>query len=378
MDYLLTDEQNQFRDIVRRFVEDKSPGIAVRQQMATDTGYDAAVWQSLSQDLGLSGIVVPEAYGGQGFSDIELGIVMEEMGRGLLCSPFFSSSVLSGSAIEFTGSEDDKQALLPGIADGSQRWALAILEPGGDCDITEITTTATPTADGYKLSGTKGYVIDGHGAEQLLVVARLVGSVGGEGIGAFRVDGDASGMQRELLNTIDSSRKQATVILHNVHGIAVGEPGNVLDGIHKTLQRVFVALAGEMVGGAEKMLYSAVEYTSNRRQFGRLIGSFQALKHKCADLLMEVELARSAAFTASSALAERNEHASVYASMAKSAAADAFMHAAAACIQLHGGIGFTWDHDTHLWYKRAKTSEVLFGDPYWHREHVVAAWSDEI
>ncbi len=378
MRFSFSDEQQQFRDIVNRFLNAKYSTVDARRLLETDRGFDDALWRDLTHDLGLPALVVPEEYGGQGFGWVEMGIVMEEMGRVLLCSPYYSSAVLACSAILNAGSEDDKQRLLPDLANGSARGCLAVFEPGGSWTPDGIAMVARDSADGYLLSGTKSFVIDGHTADTIIVVARLEGTVGDVGITLFEVVGVAAGLTRKLLKTIDGTRKHARLTLVDVPGRPIGVPGEGAVALNVTLDQASVALANEMVGGAEHMLYSAVEYAGARRQFGRLIGSFQAIKHKCADLLLEVELAKSAAYGAASALAENHPQAGVLASMAKCSAADAFMRAAADCIQIHGGIGFTWDHDTHLWFKRAKCSEVLFGDPNWHRERVALNWSDDL
>lgn len=374
MRFSFTDEQHQFRDVVQRFLKDKSPTTEVRRLMEEEEGFDRTVWKQLCEELGLSALHVPEKYGGQGFGFVELGIVMEEMGRSLLCAPYFSSSVLAAGAILNAGSEQQKMALLPKIASGDCLATLAFTEPNGRWDATGVELTATATDEGFQLDGVKSFVLDGHIADLIVVLARTPGTEGEQGLSFFTVDADAEGLQRCQLQTMDSTRKQARLDFHCVPAELLGELEQAAPALTKTLDQAAVALANEMVGGAQQLLDSAIAYSQIRVQFGRTIGSFQAIKHKCADLLLEVELAKSAAYYAASAAAEDDDDLPALASIAKSSAAEAYMRAAADCIQIHGGIGFTWDHDTHLWFKRAKSSEVFLGDPAYHRELLMQRW----
>lgn len=377
MRFSFTDEQHQFREVVQRFLKDKSPSSEVRRLMQEEDGFDPTVWKQLNEQLGLSALHIPEKYGGQGFSFIELGIVMEEMGRSLLCAPYFSSTVLAASAILNAASEQQKMALLPGIASGKCLATLAFTEPNGQWPVANVELAAVSCGQGYQLDGVKHFVLDGYIAELIIVVARTPGTDGEEGLSFFSVDGSAKGLEKFRLETMDETRKQARLDFHGVPAELLGELNRGAPALIKTLDQAAVALANEMVGGAQQMLDSAVAYAKMRVQFGRTIGSFQAIKHKCADLLLEVELARSAAYYAASAAAEDDPDLPALASLAKSAAADTFMHAAADCIQIHGGIGFTWDHDTHLWFKRAKSSEVFLGDPSYHRELMMQRWQSQ-
>ena len=376
MAFVFTEEQEQFRDIVARFLRDTSPTVEVRRLMETDAGFDGGVWDRLNRELGLSALQVPEALGGQGFSFVELGIVCEEMGRALLCAPYFSSAVLATDAILQAGDPGQQADLLPAMASGERRGALAVTEPNGGWDAGAIETTATRNGTVYRLDGAKSFVIDGHTADFLVVVAREPGSSGADGVSFFTVAGDAPGLDRRLLETVDATRKQARLTFRGVPAEPLGEPGGGALALERILVDAVTALASEMVGGAQQMLDSAIEYTKLRMQFGRAIGSFQAVKHKCADMLLEVELAKSAAYQAAAAVADGAEDAPALASLAKAAASDTYLQAAADCIQLHGGIGFTWDNDTHLWFKRAKSSEVLFGDATHHRERMLEDWPE--
>lgn len=368
MRFGFTDEQAQFRVVVRRFMRDRSPASDVRRQMASVDGYDRAVWQRLTRELGLTGIHVPEQYGGQGFGFVELGIVLEEMGRALFCAPFFATAVLATQALLNGATDAQKRALLPAIAVGERIATLAWVEANGRWDVGGIALTATSADGGYLLDGTKKFVLDGHTADLVIVVARARGTAGEDGVSLFAVDAPCAGLTRRRLETLDATRKQAELVFNNVPARLLGDLGSGAVALSRTLEQAAVALACEMVGGARALLESAVEYAKLRMQFGRPIGSFQAIKHRCADLLLEVELANSAACYAAAALAEDDPEVPALASLAKACASDAYMRTAAECIQIHGGIGFTWDHDTHLWFKRAKSSEVLLGDACYHRE----------
>jgi alkylation response protein AidB-like acyl-CoA dehydrogenase len=375
MQFSFTSEQEEFRSVLRRFLEDKSPPTVVRRLMETDAGWDRESWRDLNQQLGLTGIHIPEAYGGQGFGFVELGLVLEEMGRSLLCAPYFSSIALAATAIINGGTEAQKRDLLPPIADGDTIAALAFTEPNGRWDATGVEMTATATSGRFRLDGVKSFVIDGHTADLIVVLARRPGSAGDDGLSLFTVSGDASGLTRRPLKVLDPTRKQARLEFQSVEADLLGAEGGAAAPFAKTLTQAAVCLANEMVGGAERLRQSALDYANLRVQFGRAIGSFQSMKHKQADMLVEVELAKSAAYYAASAAAEDDPELPALASLAKAAASEAYMQTAIHTIQIHGGIGFTWDNDTHLWFKRAKSSEVFLGDPAYHRELMMRAWN---
>ena len=370
MRFGFTEEQDQLRDAVRRFLDDCSPPTEVRRLMASDDGYDREVWHQLCRDLALAGVHIPEAYGGQGFSFAELGVVLEEMGRALYCGPYFSSTVLAATAILQTGTEDDKVELLPGLASGDRVATLAFAEPDGGWDPDAVSLTDN---DG-NLDGIKTHVVDGCVAELLLVVAREPGTRSLDGLSLYAVDASAGGVSRTPLEALDPTRKLARIAFNDVAGRLVGSRGEAGPALARTLDLATAALANEMVGGAARLLDAALEYAKERVQFGRAIGSFQAVKHRLADLTLTVELAKSAAYQAANAAAENGDELPALASLAKSAASDAYMQAAKDCIQIHGGIGFTWENDTHLYYKRAKSSEVFLGDAGQHRENLMRHW----
>ncbi|MEM8975934.1 MAG: acyl-CoA dehydrogenase family protein [Pseudomonadota bacterium] len=374
MKFSFTDEQQEFRLMLRRFLEDKSPTTEVRRLMGTDAGCDPDVWQQLSQELGLTAIHIPEEYGGQGFGISELAIAVEEMGRALLCSPYFASTVMAATAILKAGSEDQKRALLPKIAAGETIATLAIAEDQGDWTAEGIAMTASPAGDVYKLDGVKSFVLDGCSAELIVVAAREPGSVGEKGLSLFTVSSGAAGLERAALNAADATRKLARLSFNNVEANLLGEAGAAAVPLQEALDVAAICLANEMVGGAERLRESSVDYANLRVQFGRPIASFQTLKHKAADMLLEVELAKSAAYYAAAALDDGDSDVPALASLAKAVAADAYMQTAVHTIQIHGGIGFTWDNDTHLWFKRAKSSEVFLGTTAYHRERMMQNW----
>ncbi|MGZ4208541.1 MAG: acyl-CoA dehydrogenase family protein [Actinomycetota bacterium] len=364
MNFTFSDEQEELRRTIRRFLDDKSPSTEVRRLMETPEGYDEAVWKQMAQELGLQGLAIPEQYGGQGFTFVELGIVLEEMGRALLCASFMST-VIAASAIIDGGTEAQKKALLPGIASGETIATLALGEPDRGWTADDITLETTP--DGV-LNGTKTYVIDGATANLIVVAARVPGTTGTDGISLYTVAGDAEGLTRAPLEALDLTRKLARLDFAGVRATPLGEPGKAWPSLQRTLDHAAVALSAEMCGGAQRCLDMAVQYAKDRVQFGRPIGSFQAIKHKCADMLLEVESAKTAVYYALWVAAADDPELPVVAPLAKAYTADAFFKAARDNIQVHGGIGFTWEHDAHLYYRRAKSSELMFGDSPYHRE----------
>jgi len=374
MRFSFTDEQQEFRSVVRRFLEDKSPTTAVRRLMETDVGYDPEVWRSLTEDLGLTAIHVPEIYGGQGFGISELSIAVEEMGRALFCAPYFASTVLATTAILKAGRDAQKRALLPDIAAGHTIAALAFTEENGRWDAGGVTLTATRVGERYRLDGAKSFVLDGHIADVIVVLARRPGTKDADGLSFFTIRGDAVGLQRRQLETMDQTRKLACINFSGVEAELLGEEDAASAPLHATLDVAAICLANEMVGGAERLRESALAFANMRVQFGRPIASFQSLKHKAADMLLDVELAKSAAYYAAAAADEIDDEVPALASLAKASASEAYTRTAIHTVQIHGGIGFTWDNDTHLWFKRAKSSEVFLGSPAYHRERLMQIW----
>ena len=355
-------EQDELRKSVRKFLEDKSPEIEVRRLMETVDGYDPAVWQQMTEQMGLAGMAIPEQYGGSGFGYVELTVVFEEMGRALLCSPYFSTVALAANLLLASGDESAKADYLPTLASGEKIGTVALAEATGRWEESAVTMAATKSKSGWLLSGEKSFVTDGHLADLVLVAARTKA-----GVSIFAVDKGATGFVATAQATLDQTRKQATLAFAKTPARLVGAEGVGWPALAKTLYLAAVALAAEQVGGAQQVLDLTVQYAKDREQFGQPIGSFQAIKHKCADMLMEVESARSAAYYAGWVAAEDSDELPVVASLAKSYCSEAYFHAAAESIQIHGGIGFTWEHPAHLYFKRAKSSELLFGDASYHR-----------
>lgn len=363
MNFAFSEEQEELRKVVKDFLNAKSDEATVRELMETEDGYDPAVWTQMAEQMGLQGLIIPEEYGGSGYSFVELIVVLEEMGRRLICAPYFSTVVLAAETLLQSGDDSAKSEYLPGIADGSTIATLAYTEQNGKWDESAVTMIATPDGDSWKLTGEKLYVLDGHIANLIITAART-----DAGISLFAVDGDAPGLTRTSLSTMDQTRKQARLEYADVSGKLIGTDGGGWDILERVLDLAAVALAAEQVGGGQEVLEMAVQYAKDRVQFGRPIGSFQAIKHKCADMLLEVESAKSAAYYAGWCASELNDELPSVASLAKAYCSEAYFHAAAENIQIHGGIGFTWEHPAHLYFKRAKSSELLFGDPTYHRE----------
>jgi alkylation response protein AidB-like acyl-CoA dehydrogenase len=361
MNLTFTDEHDELRATVRKFFADQSDEQAVREHMATERGWSVEVWKRMAEQIGLAGLIVPEEYGGAGFGYVELCIVMEEMGRSLACAPYLAT-VTATNALLQCADDAAKRALLPGIASGETIATLAYVEPNGRWDLSGIEMRARPKNEEWLLDGSKSWVLDGHTADAILVVART-----DAGLELFRVDADAAGLERTALPELDLTRKLADLGFSATPATKVGR-GDQTAALERVLALTIAALAAEQVGGAQVCLDMATEYARTRLQFGRPIGSFQAIKHKCADMLVEVEFARTAAYNACFCAAEDPDEILEAAPLAKAYCSEAFFHAAAENIQIHGGMGFTWEHPAHLYFKRAKASELLFGDPAHHRE----------
>ena len=361
MHFAFSEEQEFLRQTAKEWIAKESPLATVRTVMETEAGFDEAQWAELA-GLGWHAMAIPEEYGGAGYGFLELAVLLEEMGAGLLPAPFLSTVALGANAVLMAATEEQKAAILPDVAMGGTRLAVAIGEDGGPWSADRIATSATPSGDGWVLSGSKRFVMDGHTAEHVIVAAST-----GDEIGFFDVAAGADGMTCELLPTMDTTRKLADLTFQDTPAVRIGS-GDVSDHIEGLLRIASVALALESVGGAQRTLDMAVAYAKDRVQFGRPIGSFQAIKHKCADMLLAVNGARAAAYYAAWALAEGSDELERVAPLAKASCTEAYFHCAQESIQIHGGIGFTWEHDAHLFFKRAKSNELLIGAPSQHRE----------
>ena len=364
----LAQEREVLRQSVRSLLERTSSEADVRRLMETDKGYDEAAWRQAATQVGLTGLGIPEELGGSGFGPLELAVVFEEMGRARYCGPFLSTVALGANVLLHSDDEAAKKEWLPSIAAGETVATLALTEESGDWDVAAVSTTATRAGDGWRLTGAKWFVLDGHVADLVLVVARTDG-----GIGVFAVAGDAAGLTREPMVTMDATRKMARLTLDGVEARLVGSETGGDDVVARALQLAATALAAESLGGAQKCLELSADYARDRVQFGRPIGSFQAVKHKLANLLIQVEQARSASYFAAREAATGGPDLAMAASLAKAYTADAFYAAAADTIQIHGGIGFTWEHPAHLYFKRAKTNQLLLGASSYHRALVADA-----
>jgi len=353
MEFAFTDEHEELRQSVRKFLDNESSEAAVRAAMETERGWDTRVWQRMASEMALPALAVPEHHGGAGLGPVELAIVMEEMGRVLFCGPYLSTAVLGVGALIAIADDTAREELLPEIAAGRMIVTVAM----GDETGRGPGVRALNDASGWRLDGVASFVLDGHSADVVLVVARA-----DDGIGVFRVDGGTPRLERAPLPTLDLTRKLARLSFAGTPAVRVSA-GDATRGLERLRALAVAALAAEQTGGAQRCLDMAAEYARTRLQFGRPIGSFQAIKHKCADMLVEVEFARSAAYYAAFRAAASDEDELLTAAhMAKAYCSEAYFHAAAETIQIHGGMGFTWEHPAHLYFKRAKASAILFGD----------------
>ena len=385
MEFAFTQEQEMIRDTAASFLAEVSDSAAVRRSMATELGYDEALWSRICAEMYWQAIHIPEAYGGMGLGYVEVVAMMEQMGRYLLCSPFFSTVCLTANALLLAGDEEQKSQWLGAICEGSATATVAFNGGSARWDADAITATCHRDGDTYVLNGEYRYVIDGHSADLLIVAAREEGSSGSDGVSLFLLPADSAGVSRSWLPTMDQARRQAQVRLENVSLPAVavlGEAGNGWPALSTVLDLAAVALAAEQVGGSAQLLDMTVAYTSERVQFNRTIASFQAVKHKAADMMLSCEVARSAVYyaacVAQEALAGGDLAAELpeAASVAKSYCSDAYFAVAGDALQLFGGVGFTWEYDLHLYFKRAKSSEHLLGNGAWHRERLAALLLD--
>ncbi|WP_375739918.1 acyl-CoA dehydrogenase family protein [Pseudomonas boanensis] len=379
MEFAFSDEQDMIRESAEGFLADVSDSAAVRAAMVTELGYDPKLWQRLCGEMVWPAIHIPEQYGGLGLGFVELAILLEQMGRRLLCSPFFATACLATPALLLAGSETQKSRWLPQIADGSLTATLAYASDNR-WGVDAVQATAREEGEGFVLDGVLRHVVDGHSAGLLVVAAR-----GEQGISLFAVDAATSGVTRSLKPTLDQTRKLAEVTLAQVYvgpDALLGEVGQGATLLQSVLQLACAAQAAEQTGGAQQALDLTLAYTAERQQFGRSIASFQAIKHRAADMMLEVECARSAAYyaacVAEEALAANGDavvaaELPLAAALAKARCSEAFFHCAAESIQLHGGVGFTWEYDPHLYFKRARASEAFLGSPSWHRERIAAA-----
>jgi alkylation response protein AidB-like acyl-CoA dehydrogenase len=368
-----SEDRALIRDSARGFLADTATTADVRRWMASDLGYDREIWQRVAGELGWPAVPVAEDQGGLGLGLGETALLMEEMGAALFCSPFFATVCLAGTAITLGGSEAQKGEFLPAIAGGELTATLALTEKTGRIDSDAILTEVKADGDSYRLNGAKRFVVDGHSADLLIVAARTPGTVGAGGVSLFVVRGDAEGVARQAVPTLDQTRRQADIQLADVRvprDALLGEFGNGWSVLSRTLDVAITALAAEQAGGMRRVLQLTVDYLQERVQFGRQIGSFQAIKHRCADMMVKVESALAAAICAAEAADAGDADFPMLAAMAKAYCSDAYFACAGESIQLHGGVGFTWEYDLHLFFKRARASAAMLGTADYHRERI--------
>ncbi|HVL82590.1 MAG TPA: acyl-CoA dehydrogenase family protein [Actinomycetota bacterium] len=381
MDFGLNPDQESLQTYARDFLDKECPPAFVRKVMESDDGFDAGFYKHMA-DLGWMGIAIPEEHGGQGMSYVDLAVLLEEMGRALVPGPFFASVCLGAVAVQEAGTDAQRKAVLPAIASGERRATVAYTEASGRVDAGGITMQARREGDAWVLDGKKSFVPDAHLADHIVVAARTKTGDGDptQGVTLFLVDRETSGVSVDQLKTMDTTRRWCEVTFDGVKigaDSVLGEADAGWPVLERALQRSTALLCAESVGGSHKVLDMSVEYAKVRVQFGRPIGSFQAVKHKCAEMLVDVEMARSAMYYAAWAASSSDEELPLAASVAKAYCGDAYTRVASAGIQVHGGIGFTWEHDMHLYFKRAKANEMLLGDPTYHREQVARLVADE-
>lgn len=365
MGTLTAQERLAFQDSVRRLLADRSTEADVRRAMETDGGYDPALWKELAE-IGAVGLIVDPEYGGAGAGPLELELIMEEAGAALLCGPLVSSGVLAAGLLQALGDREANARLLPPIAEGSLIATAALTGPGGTWTPDAVAVRARTDSGGWRLDGEAGFVTHGQVAGVLLVAAE-----GPEGLGIYEVDPAASGVTIRALPTFDHTLRLARIIFDGASARRIGA-GPAWNAIDQALGLARIALAGEQAGGGRAVLQFTVDYAKSRIQFGRAIGSYQAIKHMAADLLLESESAISAARHAAARLAADAPDARAAVELAAFACADAFVNICADAIQMHGGIAFTWNHPAHLYLRRARADAQLFGAPAFHRERFVA------
>ena len=373
MNFGFSEEQEMLRDATRRFLDNECPSSFVRKMMEDDSAHATEMWKKVAEQ-GWPAILIDEAHGGVGGSFLDMVVILEEMGRSLLPGPFLATALLGTPAILAGGSDEQKNAILPGVAAGETILSLALAEQSGRYDAGGVALAATPKGEDFLLSGEKFFVPDAHVADQLVVVARTgQGATAEDGISLFVVDAKAPGVTVTQLKTVDMTRRQCHVAFQDVAVPAAQVVGQVGAGwpiVQRTLDQAMAGLCAEMVGTGQQALDMAVAYAKERVQFGKPIGSFQAVKHKCVDMMVQVENARSLTYYAAWTVDENVPEARQAVPMAKAYCSDMCKTVTSEAIQVHGGIGFTWEHDMHLFYRRGLASEAAFGSAPVHREVV--------
>ena len=381
MELALTDEQRMIQASAERFLNQVASSAAVRTAMTSDQGYDTATWARMARELYWPALAIPEAYGGLGLGFVEVSLLQEQLGRCLLPTPFFATCCLATPALLLSRNEALKERWLPLIAAGEIRASLAYTS-APRWDDSGVQVYAQSHAGGYRLNGEYHYVIDGSDCQLLIIAARTPGSVGEAGIRLFALPADTPGIVCQWQPTLDQTRRLATITLNDVvvhDDQLLSEPGQGWPMLRDVLHIACIGLAAEQTGGAQQSLDITLAYINGREQFGRRIASFQAIKHRCADLMLAIECARSASYYGACIADEClnvdgepgiSQQLGEVAATAKIFASEGFYQCAAESIQLHGGVGFTWEYDPHLYFKRARASEQMLGSPAFHREQL--------
>jgi alkylation response protein AidB-like acyl-CoA dehydrogenase len=367
MEFGFTQEQEMIRRQAAQFLKNEWPIGSVRDLMKSEHGHSPELWEKMLS-MGWMGLVFPEEHGGVGLSFVEQAVVLEEMGRALVPGIYFSTVLLAGLTLLEAASEEQKKRWLRPIVEGRLKATLAITEPGAASGQEFITVKADRADGGYVINGTKLFVPDAHVADLIICAARI-----GGGVGLFALDRKSEGLGVTQLKSMDQTRRLYEVSFEQVRapaGSLIGNTGRAWPGVERALTKAVIGLCAEMVGGAARVLDMSVEYSKSRVQFGRPIGSFQAIQHKCADMLLLTESARSVVYAAACAASSNADNLPLMASIAKAYTSDAYAKVVGEAIQIHGGMGFTWENDVHLYFKRAKADEVSFGDASYHRERV--------
>jgi len=371
--FVHSEEQQQIRASARTLLSARAGPAQLRDTLRAPGGYDAQLWRTLGE-LGWTGLAIPQEYGGAGLGWVELCLLQEEQGRRLVASPFFATSALAAPLIIACADTAQRRTLLPRIASGELRIACALCGTAGRPPPDDISVSLAGGGEGFTLHGVADFVIHGDAADVLLVLARSAPSHGADGLSVAAIPAATAGVSIHPQVMLDLTRPMSRVEFHDVsirREQLLGEPGAAGGSLEQALDLARIALASEALGGAEQVLEMTTAYLKERTQFGRPIGSFQALKHRLADMMIEVEAAKSAAWYAACVADERPEELAEAAAIAKSYCCDAFFDCAANAIQLHGGVGFTWEHEAHLYFKRARATATLLGSPAWQRERLV-------
>jgi alkylation response protein AidB-like acyl-CoA dehydrogenase len=374
MQFAHSEDQQLIRESARTFLAAQASPAQVRATLAAPGGYDEGLWRRMSGELGWTGLAIPQDCGGTGLGWVALCILQEELGRRLVASPFFATAALAAPLIDAAASGTQRQTLLRRIARGEVRIGCALSGTDGRPPCAGVGVDLTAAGDAFTLNGVSDFVIHGDAADLLLVLARSPGSSGDAGVSVAVIPAASAGVTIRPHVMLDLTRPMSQVEFAGARverAQLLGEVGRAADAVHKALDLARIALASEALGGAEHVLEMTTEYAKQRVQFGRPIGSFQAIKHRLADMMVEVEAAKSAAWYAACVAEQGSEKLAEAAAIAKSYCCDTFFDCAANAIQIHGGVGFTWEHEVHLYFKRARAAATLLGTPAWQRERLM-------